>query len=204
MGVHFHLRIELRLAIPPQLAHLERSNSLGRVAHARTVFDRSSVDRISLVRTNLDRIQLDRIHDHNFLQRSLPANGEHFLQLRFAREKNHPRARIAKNVIGLLGRERGIDRDRHRAQQQASEVCDHPLRPVLAQNGNPIASINIPASQRARYPSNSGKKGFRRNRNPPFLPPVQHNPGMPPSDHREKNVVKCPQSHFERRPQGDG
>ena len=42
--------------------------------------------------------------------------------------------------------ERGIDRDRHRAEQQGSEVRNHPLRPVLAENGNPVALDRCPTS----------------------------------------------------------
>ena len=139
------------------------------------------------------------VHHHQLLQRSLVANGEDFLQLRFAGDKNNARPRIAQDISGLIGCERGIDRDRDRSQQQGSEVGNCPLRPVLAQNGNPVTSADAPLSQPARHRRDPAAKRVRRNR-APFIPQLlQHHPGMLAFDHSKKHIVKGAQAHSKKR-----
>ena len=138
------------------------------------------------------------VHHDQFLQRSLVANGEDFLQLHVAGDKNNARPRIAQDIGGLVGRERGIDRDRDRSQQQGSEVGDCPLRPVLAQNGNPVTAADAPTSQPARHSCDTPAKRVRRNR-APFIPQLlQHHPGMLALHHGKEHIVKGAQAHSKR------
>ncbi len=136
-------------------------------------------------------------HDNSF-QRGLLANREHFLQLHFAGNKNNARPRIAQNIGSLFGGERSINRDGHRAQQQGSEVRNHPLRPVLAQNGNPLALGRCPNF--ASPPATAATRGEKSPKKPApiLLPAAQHHPRMPTFDHSKKNIVKCAQTHSKR------
>ena len=104
-----------------------------------------------------------------------------------------------QDVGSLLGRERGIDRDRDRAQQQGSEVRNRPLRPVLAQNGNPVAATDAPVPQAARHRHDPLAKRLRRNRAPLIPQPLQHHLGMLALNHSKKHIVKSAQAHSRKK-----
>ena len=129
----------------------------------------------------------DSVHHDQLLQRSLVPNGEDFLQLRCAGDKNNARPRIAQDISGLFGCERGIDRHRDRPQQQGSEVRNRPLRPVLAQNGNPVTATDAPLLQRRPPPLRPGWRSASEEIATPLLPQLlQHHPGMLALDHRKE------------------
>ena len=143
------------------------------------------------------------VHHDKLLQRGLFPNGENFLQLHFAGDKNNARPRIPQDVGRLFCRKRGIDRDRDRAQQQGSEVCHRPLRPVFAQNGNPVAAPDAPSLQPARHGRDPPAKPVRRDRNPLLPHPLQHRAGMLALHDGKKHIVKCAQTHSRKKSGSD-
>ena len=138
---------------------------------------------------------LDGVHHHQFLQHRLVPNRQNFLQLGFAGQENDPSARVAQDIRRLFGSERGVNRDCDGAKQQGSEIGNRPLRPILAQNGNPVTPPDAPLPQSAGGRHNPVAQCVRRNRTP-FLPqPLQHDFRMPALYHSKVDVVKCAQGH---------
>src|SRR6202044_2236420 len=147
-----------------------------------------------------DAIDFYAIHDHNLLNLRLGNDGENLVDLNFGRNKNHATASIVQKKSGLLGRERGIERNRHRAEQQRRHIRDRPLRPVLAEDGDAIALADAAALQGPRRANRGSTKLLRRHRQPRAALAMQHGPFEIALDRGEENIVESGKAHVHVNP----
>ena len=133
---------------------------------------------------------LGRVHDDDSLHWTLVHNRKNFAQLSCRGNEQNTHAGISENVCDLFRSQRGVDRHRHRAQQQASEVRDRPFRTVFAQNRNPVAVSDPPSSQRPGNAAHSLLQLLRRNGKPLLAMPVAHDVGASATDNLKENVVE--------------
>ena len=78
--------------------------------------------------------------------------------------ESYARFRVLQDVQALLRGLGRVDRNVDGAQQQAGEVGDRPLRPVLAENDDAVALANAPGLQLARrgiHPAAQLRRGDR-------------------------------------------
>ncbi len=86
------------------------------------------------------------------------------MQLLVRRKENHPAARVLQHKRRLLGRQRRIERDRNRSEQQARHVGHGPLGTVFAEQCNAIAGLDSPGMEGAGSARHAFAKFARRNR----------------------------------------
>src|SRR5277367_5847995 len=64
------------------------------------------------------------------------------------REEYDPASRVVQQKGDLIGGERGVEGHGNRAEQQARNVADGPLRAVFTQNGDAISALDAPCVER--------------------------------------------------------
>ncbi len=89
------------------------------------------------------------VHDHDSLDLRLRENRLDLAQLMLGGNENDAGTGVAQGVGGLLGSQRGVDRNGDGAEQQDGEVGGRPLRAILAENGDSITFVDAPFLQRA-------------------------------------------------------
>ena len=93
------------------------------------------------------------------------------------------------NSQGLLFRQRGINGNVNRAQQQAGKIGHRPLWTVLAEDGDAITPADTPCGERSRCPNHVAVKLARGDGDPLDSLLVQHDPVLVALDYGAKDVV---------------
>ena len=98
----------------------------------------------ALVATEQIAVEFDGIHDHDFFDLSLGKDRNNLVQLLVGRKKDGAAPESIEHEGSLFGSERGVERNRHGAEQQARDVGRGPLWTVLAKEGDAISRPNAP------------------------------------------------------------
>ena len=102
---------------------------------------------------------------------------------------------IAQKFGGLLGRERGVNRDHHGPEQHAGKVRNHPLVAVFAENCDSISARYTPRAKRAQYSTDLGCELFGGNRLPAGLGLAEQEMWLVPAGNVKEDVVEGLEAH---------